>query len=750
MKLEKCPKTFTDEPDKVIERKIVWAHNAYDSSNYMEVLSQSNPFNKSDFHNNLTEEDITDEDYECHLSDWNHLKKLLGREPRRYELLKVYNENDTRIMVRPIDYCIQASFRKDKIDMLNKMTLAGCAQAARYRWLYEGFDIDGCYVEDNPGEANYVLYRNSFQCMCNSYKKQDKIKERDTSLNVSVKNYGDVKKLISKQNNRCKYYNRRFTFSCKPTLDRVDNDKAHTLDNVVAACLDCNRIKKRCTDAEIFRLKVQLNLYAYKYHLPRVVCNEHALKLLQASTLGGISNVMHRFNTANETFINHFRYDETTNSVISYDEPYVMTHYFAIDFNSMYPSVAANLERPFHNYTKGVMFMGSEFKKYTEDKTEMMQIITEKDHDKQIENGAFVVMVKGGFPKRLWNRYINCPPIIMKYNTFDIGTGEKNNTEKLTQTLTTMGKFTPFSWYYLWRLMDLGFIIEGVERMALFYPMTDISFQKFITSKANERIEAKTRGLSGAAETLKNTLNSSYGKDGQNTKKYSSISVLNESKAILKQCQPRFIDSCQLSKDCYVVQYGKDVYSIDTPLQTSVFTLDYAKYLLITFYYSFMVNAFDTQRFHFILCDTDSVYFAVAGDPNEGLLQGFKHIISDREFYENNYWKWLPREGGDKFDEKKLLGAHIESQGCEVIAIAPKCYNKNEMVKNEKENMWIEVEVNKMKGITAPEAKKLTRDDFMRVAKDGETIYALNRGLQFRKLEKRVRMVRLLFLSVMQ
>jgi hypothetical protein len=46
-----------------------------------------------------------------------------------------------------------------------------------------------------------------------------------------------------------------------------------------------------------------------------------------------------------------------------------------------------------------------------------------------------------------------------------------------------------------------------------------------------------------------------------------------------------------------------------------------------------MEKCLDGKRFHYLEGDTDSLYFAISGDKNEGINQGFKQIITDDQFY---------------------------------------------------------------------------------------------------------------------
>jgi hypothetical protein len=57
-----------------------------------------------------------------------------------------------------------------------------------------------------------------------------------------------------------------------------------------------------------------------------------------------------------------------------------------------------------------------------------------------------------------------------------------------------------------------------------------------------------------------------------------------------------------------------------------------------------MERCLDVNKFHYVEGDTDSLYFAISGDKNEDNKQGFKHIITDEKFSNENVYKWLPSD----------------------------------------------------------------------------------------------------------
>jgi hypothetical protein len=69
-----------------------------------------------------------------------------------------------------------------------------------------------------------------FKAMIKGYNSQDKKKHRNTSNNITKKDYEEVKNMIEKDN--CHQCHEGFTLSNKPTLNRQNNEIGHTLQNV--------------------------------------------------------------------------------------------------------------------------------------------------------------------------------------------------------------------------------------------------------------------------------------------------------------------------------------------------------------------------------------------------------------------------------------------------------------------------------------------------------------------------------------
>jgi hypothetical protein len=283
---------------------------------------------------------------------------------------------------------------------------------------------------------------------------------------------------------------------------------------------------------------------------------------------------------------------------------------------------------------------------------------------------------------------------------------------KLTMLLSTMGEFMSFSTYYLWFLIDYCHLIIDDVKSIITFTKHD-SFNPFVTEFMNKRIEA-IKEHSSKETFYKLCLNGSYGYDGMNTEKYEYLRLMNKDKTYETQLFPNHINTRKIGDDNYLVTIKPKYFPCKTCIQEAYFTLDNAKFWYLNFIYNFMYKCLDRKRFHFIEGDTDSAYWAVAGDPSDTYKQGFKHIITDHEFYDKHITSWF---GSDTLESKKqLLGLAIEKQDESCIALAPKCYT-----------LFPHNMVTKMKGIS--KSNRVTSDDYGGCL-EGEVIKGKNINLQ--------------------
>jgi hypothetical protein len=200
-----------------------------------------------------------------------------------------------------------------------------------------------------------------------------------------------------------------------------------------------------------------------------------------------------------------------------------------------------------------------------------------------------------------------------------------------------------------------------------------------------------------------------------NTERFEHLSIMDKDKTYETQLFPSHVDTRKISDDNYLVTTKPKTFKCKTCIQEAYFTLDNAKFWYLNFIYNFMYKCLDRKRFHFIEGDTDSAYWAVAGDPNDDYKQEFKHIITDQDFYDKHIESWF---GGDTLDSKKqLLGLAIERQDENCIALAPKCYT-----------LFPHNQVTKMKGVSKSKNKVVSKD--YNTCLDGGVIKGKNINLQ--------------------
>jgi len=356
-----------------------------------------------------------------------------------------------------------------------------------------------------------------------------------------------------------------------------------------------------------------------------------------------------------------------------------------------------------------------------------------------------VVSVKGHIPEEMLNKAANFPPIIRSIDTettpevigeytyalmiFNkiLKMGQTKIERKLTNLSSTMGGYMTFSNYYLqWLIDHFGFVIEDVNMMTTFTKHD--RFLPFVEKMRVERIQAELAGEKGKGLSCKNAVNGSYGYDIMNEMNFVELKYCNKDQILNIHRKDEFVGETKITEDMYQISMDKRVYRCDTPLQIGFFTLDVAKVWYLHFIHEFLFRCLDTERFHFAEGDTDSAYFAVAGDDKRGPEQGFEAIIKDKELYNEHVDKFLPRRKPieekimSKLDSKKLLGCCFENAGDSMICLAPKCYC---LYDDEKSKMA-------SKGYSLKNISSITKETYLKVLR-GVNEKGTNTNLQFLK-----------------
>jgi hypothetical protein len=264
-------------------------------------------------------------------------------------------------------------------------------------------------------------------------------------------------------------------------------------------------------------------------------------------------------------------------------------------------------------------------------------------------------------------------------------------------------------------------VIDEVKEIAVFYK-TDC-FNTFVTTMMKRRIESIRENNTGYGNYCKLMMNSSYGYDILNEEKLNKTKLCDQKHAVMSQGRLNFLETNQIGENLYKVNYKPTTFKCSTCIQEGFYTLDNAKFAYANFYYEFMDRCLDRERFHYIEGDTDSMYFAIAGNPRGDIHQGFKAIIKDRPYYHKHFYNWFPNPDYGLEDEKKLGGVAIEKEGDEMIAIAPKCYYIRANGKNKL----------KIKGCSLGKNKQITSSNYKASVFNNEVTMATNVGLHNKK-----------------
>ncbi|KAA6386198.1 MAG: hypothetical protein EZS28_018277 [Streblomastix strix] len=603
--------------------------------------------------------------------------------------------------------------------------MSQCANAIKYSMANNGFDINGDYNCEGT-DKSIEITQNYWRAKVESYIEQYNKKNRDSSNNVTIDDYDYFKELF--KNQRCRMCNARFTWKNRPTLDRIDNSKGHSKDNVIPCCLYCN-VYKANRDENQMKLMIQLRKYALFKQLTMTLTSNEGYQLLRKGITGGISNVMHRYNVAGETKINHFEYDQENKCIYSIDSDYVMTHVVQLDFHSKYPSVMCREPNMLNPYTNHVIYMPAQLIEKITDQDRCKAFMYDTNRfsndplvvDKML---LFVAEIKGHIDEKYINEVINWGPILRNIDiTTNIETIEEfmynhlinhklphDKTErKLTISIDTNNEVMSFNNYYLWLLIDSCYlVINQIVSVTTFTKHTN--FNSFVKKFMNLRNQGKGAKNEGLGYFCKLILNSAFGGDALNGEKYSNTRLLSANKTFVQHMIGTFIHSTELNDDLYAMQVDRENCRCNTCLQVAYFVLDSTKFWKVNFIYNFMNKAYNMNRMHFIQGDTDSLTWAISGNINKGLDHLFEEVIKDQGFYDRCK-DYVYSENG----KKQILHIGVEKFGYNCIALSSKNYIiNNEIV---------------LKGVVLNQNPQINEQTFVDNIKQGTVITATNTTL---------------------
>ena len=139
------------------------------------------------------------------------------------------------------------------------------------------------------------------------------------------------------------------------------------------------------------------------------------------------------------------------------------------------------------------------------------------------------------------------------------------------------------------------------------------------------------------ADTKKLLGNSEYGKTITNVDRHRDVKYCTEKAASIMVNDRRFRQLAVVVDDAYEIELNKSTVTYALPIHVGFVVLQYAKKL--QFYYDFINRSLERPPFQYCEMDTDSAYFALAGECVDALV-----TPGLREHYFRYRSEWLPTE----------------------------------------------------------------------------------------------------------
>ncbi|KAA6389773.1 MAG: hypothetical protein EZS28_014699 [Streblomastix strix] len=206
-----------------------------------------------------------------------------------------------------------------------------------------------------------------------------------------------------------------------------------------------------------------------------------------------------------------------------------------------------------------------------------------------------------------------------------------------------------FNNYYLWLLTDFCFITTDNKAIAVLEKNT--VYEPFVRTMMNIRIQAIFAG-SSEEKFCKLLIKASYRFNTLYTEKFGKIKLLDKADTFIAYHHLSHIDTRRINAKIFAVQFNPKAATCFTSLLTG--------------------KCLDRKPLHFVLADTESIQIAIAGDPNKNYHQQFESIVTDKQFYDQHVYQYLPDPNKDIYDYKKILGFGIENEGYELTSLGPK------------------------------------------------------------------------------
>ena len=423
-------------------------------------------------------------------------------------------------------------------------------------------------------------------------------------------------------------------------------------------------------------------------------------QMVEKGMRGGISNISHRYATANHPSMKTFNANERIRT-LTYQ-----------DANALYSWAMSQL-LPMKN-----------FKWISPDEIDILQV----PRDNRL---GYILEVCLEYPKELHDKH-NLYPLAPEHvevvddmlSPFQRAhfPSIRGSIRKLIPNLNNKEKYV-IHYQNLQLYVSLGMKIKKIHRVIQFEQSAWM--KPYIDLNIEKRKEAVRRGDKVGKDLFKLFNNAVFGKTMENLCKRIDFEVVTSRKTALKRiAKPNFKTAKTFREDLVGIHMAKPVLVLNRPIQVGFAILDLSKYHMYHFHYNVWMKKFPNSKLLFT--DTDSLAYEVT---DHNVYAGMADIKSEFDFSE--YPKDHPLYSNENM---KVVGKFKDECMGQLMlnftGLRPKLYSLDfeRLAHFEKDDQGIEIEVSKptaisetrivvdnknaAKGIQSSVAKKLTFENF--------------------------------------
>ena len=642
-------------------RKSIFPYEFLDSFEKLNYPIQE--ITRRDFYSTLKNQGITDD-------DWFEFKENIKKYnwTTLLDLLRYYNNLDVKPFLEAV--INQRKFFYDlNIDMF-KDGFSLPSLAEKIMFSYEFKEFNDTFIKEKIKRNNKTKVFDNVNEKLLGYIKQDK--QRGNFDLFKFINEDEIQEIFKEQAGKCMYCWK----TCKEedwSLDRINNDEGHNIDNCVLSCIKCN-VQRKDTFYNVFYRKKALVRYSWKHPLIYLIDeeNKEVFYKIKENITGGASIVFHRYHEAGKTKIKHPIYEkgEWKEGIEGKDVKKII----GFDANALYLwCIGQDMLCGVLKYEKGDNFdLNKDFG--------MVEVDIETPEELYNEMGEFPLIFK--------NVEYDANEVMGDYMKSVYDEDKKRITRKLISSFKgekLLIKSTRLKW-----LVEKGLKITKIH--GYIKAQRGTVFSEFVEAVSNfRRMGDKDPKYAIIAEMWKLVGNSAFGRTGMNKNKFRET-VFGDVKKYNKLVSTILFKDANEYDDVFEITRDKKITKQNIPIQVASSIYDDSKLKMSTFYYDFIQKYIGKENCQYIEMDTDSAYMAITADNFEELIKS-----NMKNKYLKDKYNWFLRNDTKEnydYDFRKPGLFKIEAQGSGMVALCSKTYYLQSDTKNKFSSKGVQSRMN--------------------------------------------------------